>query len=96
MIFVKVIPPLFTGINEKVLNPAIIIFPNPASDHFILEMTNISKANLRIFNLLGELKYSSIITSRQTSIDVSAMADGVYIVELAIAKGVMRIKFIKE
>ena len=43
------------------------IFPNPATDNINLNLSKeISKGQFKIFNMLGELKYSSVISSQQT------------------------------
>ena len=90
---------LTTGINE--LSPsegnAIFVFPNPSSDQITIKLSqNTSKASIKIYNLLGEIKYNSIMSSPETTIDIADLAKGVYIVEVATEINIMRKKFVKE
>ena len=78
------------------LNDILTIFPNPASDHITLKFSQDTNATIKIYNLLGELKYNSIMSSPETTIDIADLAKGVYIVEVVIEKNIMREKFIKQ
>ncbi len=62
------------GITET--NNEINIFPNPATN--LLNVTNIENADIQIFNIVGEL----VISTKETSIDVSTLATGTYIVKI--------------
>jgi hypothetical protein len=86
-------------INETLTtdNSVFTIFPNPSSDHLTLTLSqNITKASIKIYNLLGELKYTSTMSFPETTIDIADLAKGVYIVEVATERNVMREKFVKE
>ncbi|OFX44973.1 MAG: hypothetical protein A2046_14935, partial [Bacteroidetes bacterium GWA2_30_7] len=52
-------------------NFSISIFPNPASENLTISLqTNISKTEIKIFNILGEIEYFSIVTNQKSIIDV--------------------------
>ena len=89
---------LTTGISENVLQKfSFNIFPNPASDYLTIAMpANVSKAEIKIYNLLGELEYSSIDTKQSTNIDVSTLASGLHIIQIATGNNISRQKFIKQ
>jgi len=72
------------------------IYPNPSSDYLTLKLSQNTKATIKIYNLLGEIKYTSIMSSPETTIDIADLAKGIYIVEVATEKNVMREKFIKQ
>jgi hypothetical protein len=73
------------------------IFPNPASDHLTLKFAqNTSKAEIKIYNLLGELRSTSRKSSTESTIDISDLSSGVYIIEVTTEKNIMRQKFIKQ
>jgi parallel beta-helix repeat protein len=75
----------------------ILIFPNPAFDHLTLKFAqNTSKAEIKIYNLLGELKSTSRKSSTESTIDISDLANGVYIIEVTTERNIMRQKFIKQ
>jgi hypothetical protein len=97
MVSVNVIPSIPTGINSDHGNNSFYIFPNPSSDYITLKLSqNTTKASIKIYNLLGEIKYTSIISSPETNIDIADLAKGIYVVEVATEKNVMREKFVKE
>jgi len=90
---------IINGINNAVVTiPSLLkIYPNPASDHLTLKFAqNTSKAEIKIYNLLGELKSTSIKSSSESSIDISDLSNGVYIIEVTTEKNIMRQKFIKQ
>lgn len=62
-----------TDIDEQ-LSENIQMYPNPVID--VLTVSPFSNNTIKIFNLLGEL----VITSKESSIDVSALESGVYAV----------------
>ena len=73
------------------------IYPNPSSDYLTLRFTqNNSKATIKIYNLLGELKSATAILHQETKINISDLSNGIYILEADTEKGIMRQKFIKQ
>jgi len=93
---VDVIPNTITGINGNYSDNSFFIYPNPASDYLIIKFTtNTSKATIKIYNLLGELKSTSMISLPESKINISDLPNGVYIIEAATEKNIMRQKFIK-
>ena len=86
-----------TGLNEYLNNKSFTIFPNPASNYITIAMpANVSKAEIKILNLLGELEYSSIATKQSTNIDVSGLASGLHIIQITTGNNISRQKFIKK
>jgi len=89
---------LTTGISNNELEKfSFNVFPNPASDHLTLKFAqNTSKAEVKIYNLLGELKSTSSKSSTESTIDISDLSNGVYIIEVTTERNIMRQKFIKQ
>ena len=58
------------------------VIPNPNNGKFIIEIPNNTLAQIKIYNLLGELNYSLQISNHQTSIDLSNLNNGVYLVSI--------------
>jgi hypothetical protein len=91
---------VLTQVEENanhLISEALEIYPNPASDNITLNLSkDILKAQLKIFNILGEMNYSSLISSQQTNIDISMLANGVYMVEVITENNILRQKFIKQ
>ena len=88
-------PPL--NVNEILSDKSFTLFPNPVFDNMTLLVPDfVSKAELRIFSVLGELKYSSTIVQPKTDIDISTLSQGIYIAEIATGNNISRRKFIKQ
>jgi PKD repeat protein len=95
MVYVNVIAQ--TGITVCSINKSFLIYPNPASDYLTLKFAqNTSNSEIKIYNLLGELKSTSRKSSTESTIDISDLSNGVYIIEVTTEKNIMRQKFIKQ
>lgn len=59
------------------------VFPNPAHNHIILEVSNISGAiSYEILNSVGQIVLSDTTSSEQTRIDTQGLANDVYVLRL--------------
>ncbi|MFH0894835.1 MAG: SBBP repeat-containing protein [Bacteroidota bacterium] len=83
-----------TGIGENNVQPSINIFPNPTTDNLSIETTE--KVIIDILNIEGQIIKTINTTDKQTTIDVSNLSSGVYIVKAKTERGVAVKKFIKE
>jgi len=73
------------------------IYPNPSSEYLTVELpSNISKATIKIFNLLGELAFTSTVTKHKSNINISTLAKGAYIIQTLDGEAIGRQKLIKE
>ena len=70
------------------------IYPNPASTHITIEAP--LQSQISIISLHGQKLINRQITQPKTSIDVSTLPSGVYIVKLVGVKGVQMGKFVKQ
>ncbi|WP_179318707.1 T9SS type A sorting domain-containing protein [Winogradskyella helgolandensis] len=69
------------------------IFPNPAKDQFTIQLDKLSNLqNVSIYNNIGQL----ILTSKETTIDSSKLASGLYVVEIETNRGKSAKKLIIE
>lgn len=69
---------IFTAGNT---NEAVTIYPNPFSTYttiMINEASQINKADLRIYNVLGKEVINTIITKQLTTIETSNLSSGMY------------------
>ncbi len=86
------------GINELDISQ-ITIYPNPANKILILSSANIAgKLTIEIFNIEGKfLKSEALSFANQTTIDVSNLKSGVYLLKIESADGIVTTKkFVKE
>jgi hypothetical protein len=73
------------------------VSPNPASDYLTVVLpTNTSKAELKVFNLLGELAYSATTTKQNINVDITTLSTGVNIIQIKVDDKIGRQKFIKQ
>lgn len=91
-------PGIITLINETAQESfSFSIFPNPAANHLTVELPVISsRTEIKIFNMLGALTYSSVLINQKTIIDVSTLMSGAYIIEVATSEGISRQKLITQ
>ena len=70
------------------------IYPNPATDMIFVE--NLAGGELSIISMNGSVVLSRNIDANKTSIDVSSLADGVYIIKTVNNNATSTIKFTKQ
>lgn len=55
------------------------VYPNPSNTGlFTIDMLTATKANIEVYNTLGELVYSSAVATSSSSLDLSGLGAGVY------------------
>lgn len=74
-----------TGISALDINPEVLVYPNPATDLLYLEMKNYKagKNSWKLFDNQGKLLKNKKISSNSTSIDLSGLKPGVYILNIS-------------
>jgi len=77
---------LSTDIREMEAINSISVFPNPTNGTFTLYST-LSKGVLEIYNMIGEIIYSSTITSHSTILNLN-VPNGIYFLRLKTEQGV--------
>jgi hypothetical protein len=84
------------GIDEVDLQN-IKIYPNPVIEYLTFSLPLlIEKADIKIFNVLGELEYHSPLSNLKSTIDVSNLSKGIYMLEVVTQANIGRQKFMKE
>ncbi|MEL6803644.1 MAG: T9SS type A sorting domain-containing protein, partial [Bacteroidota bacterium] len=71
-----------------------LIFPNPAQDMLIVEAKRSAKrqSNIRLYNLQGQLLLQQTITGDQARLDLTALPNALYILQIENEAGVYRQK----
>jgi hypothetical protein len=88
---------LTTSTPSSIIENSIFLFPNPTSDYISLVLPiDFTNAEIDIFDILGELEYSSTTTVQKTEINTSTMTKGVHLIQITTADNVIRQKFIKK
>ena len=83
--------------DNKTLQKAVTLYPNPATDKVTIETSEIPTiSQVSIMNLDGKELLHQKITEPNTTIDVSALTSGVYFVRVTGERTVQVGKFIKQ
>ncbi len=88
-----------TGINEIQKNDEqeITIYPDPASNNLnIILPDNLSKSEIRIYNLTGQLILKTMFANPESTLDISSLPGGVFILEATKGDYISRKKFVKQ
>jgi hypothetical protein len=86
-----------TSVTEYKNKISIAVFPNPTNDHLNIQLTQINEnTTLTIYDMLGKAIKTLPLTDKETTINISGMSRGVYILEVATKKSISREKFVKE
>lgn len=57
------------------------VYPNPATNKFTVDLGNDEKANIQLFNLVGQQVYNETITG-SAQVNVSNLHSGVYMLKV--------------
>ncbi len=71
---------------------SITVYPNPANDVLTIKGIKDETSSFKIYDVLGQLVSQSIITTQQSTINISQLSKGIYMYEISGKKG----KFVKE
>jgi len=71
------------------------LFPNPANDRFGVESTQLI-GKLKILDITGRLVHEKIVQSYSTSVDISSLPKGLYLVVSELENGPETQRLIKK
>jgi hypothetical protein len=83
------------SINQLSNRESVSIFPNPSNGIFTLN-SKITKGEVSIYNVMGEIVFQSAINSTTSTIDLSGQANGIYFVQMISDSKIYSAKLIKE
>ena len=86
-----------TGINDMNMDAAVALFPNPATSEINIQMADnrFVGSTMQVYDVYGKLITTSEIVSQSVRLDVSAWANGVYIVRINSNEGIVTKRFVK-
>lgn len=86
-----------TGIEEIDLNAAVVLYPNPATSQIQIQVADsrFLGAEMQIFDVYGKLISNATIETLSTQVDVSQLANGMYMVRINAAEGMVTKRFVK-
>ena len=86
-----------TGINELDLDAAVALYPNPATSQIQIQVADsrFLGAEMQIFDVYGKLISNATIETLSTQVDVSQLANGMYMVRINATEGMVTKRFVK-
>ncbi len=85
-----------TSVNVKSISDVdISIKPNPASDIIKLKSEKLIGQALKIYTISGKLIYQGVLTEKRTSVDISSLNKGIYLLKAGEGAGAVTKRFIK-
>ena len=74
---------------EEPINDAIQLYPNPAKESFNVTSKDENIKELKIYNMLGALVYSSIINDKISTINIQGLPTGIYFAKLIMENSII-------
>ncbi|MCX6230453.1 MAG: T9SS type A sorting domain-containing protein [Bacteroidetes bacterium] len=99
MISVKVYPGAFLGIDNNSSTEKIKIYPNPATYKLTLDLQQLKDLHntiIYIYDIQGQLILQQTINDKETELNISSFAKGVYVIKVNNDKQRIVSKFVKE
>jgi uncharacterized protein (TIGR02145 family) len=87
---------LTSQIEEPRIDNDIRVFPNPATDKFVILIPGNQQPRLHIYSMTGESVWSGYLNARENQINISTFVKGVYILQITEPKKIILRKLIKE
>lgn len=89
-IFLLKMAPATLGLEDRLYDNGVSLYPNPTEGSFTLEMTKpVSQAAIEIYNSVGVLVYSQVAVSVGNNLDISSLSKGLYWVRVSSSEGVI-------
>jgi len=85
-----------TQIQEINDNPDIQIYPNPTANNVKIECAENQKANMQVYDMLGQCVLQKDLLRGTNNIDVSSLPKGLYVIRLTGVDWSVEKKFVKE
>jgi len=73
--------------NKEILD--FTVYPNPASNNFVIDITANEKQVLQVFDVTGKLMLTQIVQTGKTNIEASKLTNGIYNVCLSNDNGII-------
>jgi arabinogalactan endo-1,4-beta-galactosidase len=85
------------GVDDLSLDKGFMFYPNPVTNILSFKnANNLTVKSLKITNVLGNIFYSDVNSEGRSTIDVSKLSSGVYILSIVSENGTQQFKFIKK
>jgi hypothetical protein len=76
-----------TAVKYSLLNADVSIYPNPARNILFINHSNSEPVDIKIVDLSGKIWNAQHLPQQNTSIDISSLTNGIYLLEAMMEKG---------
>lgn len=89
---------VITGLNDKDSPTSISVFPNPVTNSFVVQTSDLEWVGgiIRLQNILGHTVYQGVVQSTTSLVDVTQLHAGVYLLTVEGAEVVVTHKIVKQ
>ena len=86
-----------TSISENDLSAAVVLYPNPATSQVQIRVADsrLVGAEMQLFDAYGKIVATSVLESNMAQVDVSHLANGIYLVRINATEGIVTKRFVK-
>ncbi len=91
----QIVVDLCTGINQQVNENEMVAYPNPTNGTVTVSGVEVN-ATITVYNTLGEIIHTQIMSPGKTLIDLAAFPAGVYFLQATSGNGFVTKKIVKE
>lgn len=85
------------GVNDVAFAETVSLYPNPTSDIVNLSIDGaVSNAEVTLFSAIGQTVLSKTISSQETTLDISDINTGIYVLRITTDNGVATKRIIKQ
>ncbi|NJM14227.1 MAG: T9SS type A sorting domain-containing protein [Bacteroidales bacterium] len=92
--YIEFVEGTITSIQTNVAEHKALLYPNPAATTLYVKAANQAKAEISIFNSVGQLMKSVVVNSELTEIDVTGLSKGVFFLDIQSSEGRSLQKFV--
>ncbi len=85
-----------TSVSNNIIIEGLNIFPNPATNHWLVASENTDIIAIEVFDLQGKQIFYAEPNSRNATIDATALASGVYFSKISTKEGSQSMKLVKK
>jgi hypothetical protein len=83
--------------EELITRQSIQAYPNPASNNVMIQLDGLdSKADISVFDVYGKMVLQQTTTRNLTSVDISKLSAGIYLIKVKSSKSESTLKIVKE
>lgn len=73
---------IITSSSYGVANQIISVFPNPANNHFQINLNNISQSNYTLYSIDGSTVLKGFLHHQNSNVDISYLDAGIYYLKI--------------